>query len=53
MSDHYLSNRRHFTLSSGLARLIGKPMLFSLTNGWAKFYQVDSHRKTEEMKEEF
>jgi gamma-glutamylputrescine oxidase len=50
---HYFSNRRHFTLPAGLARLIGKPMLFSLTNGWAKFYQVDSHRKTAAMEGEF
>ena len=50
---HYFSNRRHFTLPAGLAKVIGKPMLFSLTNGWAKFYQVDSHRKTVAMKDEF
>jgi hypothetical protein len=37
----------------GLARLIGKPMFFSLTNGWAKFYQVDRHRKAGEMQGEF
>jgi gamma-glutamylputrescine oxidase len=49
----YFSNRRHFTLPSGLAKIIGKPLVFSLTNAWAKFYQVDSHRKTEEMKGEF
>ena len=34
-------------------RLKGKIVLFSLTNAWAKFYQVDSHRKTEEMRGEF
>jgi hypothetical protein len=33
--------------------LKGKIVLFSLTNCWAKFYQVDSHRKTEEMQGEF
>jgi gamma-glutamylputrescine oxidase len=49
----YFSNRRHFTLPAGLARLISKPILFSLTNGWAKFYQVDSHRKTVELPGEF
>jgi hypothetical protein len=43
----------NFTLPSGLARLIRKPVLFSLTNGWAKFYQVDSHRKAGEMQGEF
>jgi hypothetical protein len=36
-----------------MARLIRKPVLFSLTNGWAKFYQVDSHRKAGEMLGEF
>jgi hypothetical protein len=36
-----------------MARLTGKPMLFSLTNGWAKFYQVDSHRETAAMEGEF
>jgi len=36
-----------------LAKIIGKPLVFSLANGWAKFYQVDSHRRTEEMKDEF
>jgi len=35
------------------AKIIGKPLVFSLTNAWAKFYQVDSHRKTEEMRGEF
>ena len=28
-------------------------MMFSLSNGWAKFYQVDHHRKHDEMKREF
>jgi hypothetical protein len=43
----------NFTLPAGLARLIRKPVLFSLTNGWAKSYQVDSHRKAGEMQGEF
>ncbi|MEX2297343.1 MAG: FAD-binding oxidoreductase [Dongiaceae bacterium] len=49
----YFSNRRHFSLPSGLAKIIGKPALFSLTNSWAKFYQVDTNRKPVEMKGEF
>jgi gamma-glutamylputrescine oxidase len=49
----YFSNRRHFALPSGLARIIGKPMLFSLNNGWAKFRQVDTHRRPAELKDEF
>jgi gamma-glutamylputrescine oxidase len=49
----YFSNRRHFALPSGLAKIIGKPALFSLSNGWSKFYQVDKHRKPVAMKDEF
>jgi gamma-glutamylputrescine oxidase len=49
----YFSNRRHFALPSGLATIIGKPALFSLSNSWAKFYQVDKHRKPVAMKDEF
>ena len=49
----YFSNRRHFALPSGLVKIIGKPLMFSLSNGWAKFYQVDQHRKHDEMKDEF
>ena len=49
----YFSSRRSFTWPIGLAKLIGKPMLFSISNGWAKFYQVDKHRKPEEMAGEF
>ncbi len=36
-----------------LSELIGKPMLFSLSNGWAKFFQVDTSRLPAEMKDEF
>lgn len=50
---HYFSNRRHFILPSGLGNVIGKPMLFAISNGWAKYYQVDSARKPEEMEGEF
>jgi gamma-glutamylputrescine oxidase len=49
----YFSNRRHFALPSGLVKLIGKPLMFSLSNSWTKFYQVDHHRKHDEMKGEF
>ena len=30
-----------------------RDLLFSLANSWAKFYQVDAHRKPLEMKGEF
>jgi gamma-glutamylputrescine oxidase len=49
----YFSNRRHFVLPSALAKVIGKPLLFSISNGWAKFFQVDRHRKPEEKLGEF
>ncbi|KQU88644.1 hypothetical protein ASD12_29200 [Mesorhizobium sp. Root102] len=49
----YFSNRRHFALPSGLGKIIGKPALFSLTNSWAKFWQVDAKRKPVSMKDEF
>ncbi len=49
----YFTNRRHFFLPSGLGRIIGKPLLFSLNNGWAKYYQVDTHRRPVEMIDEF
>jgi gamma-glutamylputrescine oxidase len=49
----YFSNRRHFFLPSSLGKIIGKPLLFSLSNGWAKYYQVDMNRELEEVKGEF
>jgi gamma-glutamylputrescine oxidase len=49
----YFTNRRHFFLPSGLGRIIGKPLLFSLSNGWAKYYQVDTHRRPPAMADEF
>ena len=50
---NYFSNLRHFTLPSGLGKVIGKPALFSLANSWAKFYQVDKLRSHEETEKEF
>jgi gamma-glutamylputrescine oxidase len=41
---NYFSNERHFALPSGLGKVIGKPLLFSIANSWAKFYQVDTLR---------
>jgi gamma-glutamylputrescine oxidase len=40
----YFSNRRHFFLPTWLEPIIGKPLLFSINNGWAKYYQVDTKR---------
>ena len=50
---HYFSNRRHIALPSGLGNVIGKPLLFSLANSWAKFYQVDALRNREGTEKEF
>jgi hypothetical protein len=36
-----------------MAMLISKAVLFSLTNSWSKFYQLDSYLKAEEMQGEF
>jgi gamma-glutamylputrescine oxidase len=41
---NYFSNERYFWLPSSLGNVIGKPMLFSLSNSWAKFKQVDKLR---------
>jgi len=43
---NYFSNQRYFSLPSKLGDIVGKPMLFSLTNSWAKFYQVDKLRES-------
>jgi gamma-glutamylputrescine oxidase len=50
---NYFSNQRRFTLPSGLAKVIGKPLLFSLANSWAKFYQVDTLRTHTSEEKEF
>ena len=50
---NYFSNERYFSLPSGLGEVIGKPMLFSLTNSWAKFYQVDKIRSADAGRKEF
>ena len=49
----YFSNRRPFGLPSALGGAMGKPAFFALSNAWAKYYQVDLHRKPVEMKGEF
>lgn len=41
---NYFSNERNFWLPSSLGKVIGKPLLFSLSNSWAKFRQVDELR---------
>jgi gamma-glutamylputrescine oxidase len=50
---NYFSNNRNFTLSIGLGKVISKPVLFSLSNAWAKFRQVDTLRVHETGEKEF
>ena len=50
---NYFSNQRHFALPSGLGNIIGKSLLFSLANSWAKFYQVDTLRAHAQGQKEF
>ncbi len=40
----YLSSKRHFALPAGLVKIVGKPIVFSLSNSWSKFRQVDQPR---------
>jgi len=50
---NYFSNNRRFSLPIGLGKVIGKPILFSLSNSWAKFRQVDTLRSHESGDKEF
>jgi gamma-glutamylputrescine oxidase len=50
---NYFSNDRAFALPSSLGKIVGKPILFSLANSWAKFYQVDTLRSQVETEKEF
>ena len=50
---NYFSNERYFWLPSSLGKVIGKPALFSLSNSWAKFKQVDKLRETAAGQKEF
>ena len=49
----YFSDRRYFAFPVWLGNLVGKPLLFSMSNGWAKYFQKDSHRKFKKQKNEF
>ena len=37
----YFTDRRRFAFPVWLEKVIGKPALFAMNNGWAKYYQVD------------
>jgi len=49
----YFSDRRHFFLRAGLERILGKPLLFSVNNAWAKYYQVDRNNRLPERSGDF
>jgi gamma-glutamylputrescine oxidase len=49
----YLSNRRKFSMPIWLQKVIPKPVLFALNNGWAKYYQKDSQNILKEKPGEF
>ena len=49
----YFTDRRHFFLPAGLESIIGKPLLFSLNNAWAKYYQVDRRNRLPEKPGDF
>jgi gamma-glutamylputrescine oxidase len=50
---NYFSNDRHFSLPTTLSKAVGKPILFALSNSWAKFYQVDKARAGDGSNKEF
>ncbi|MFM2207957.1 MAG: hypothetical protein RL213_1932 [Bacteroidota bacterium] len=49
----YLSNRRPFSLPIWLQKVITKPVLFAINNGWAKYYQKDKTSLIKEKEGEF
>jgi gamma-glutamylputrescine oxidase len=49
----YFSDRRYFALPIWMEKFIGKPFLFSLNNGWAKYNQVDKKDRLRYKKNEF
>jgi gamma-glutamylputrescine oxidase len=49
----YFSDRRYFFLPSSLQKIIGKPLLFSFNNAWAKYEQVDVNHKLDFLETDF
>lgn len=49
----YFSDRRYFFLPSWLGRIVGKPLLFAMNNGWAKYIQKDIKHSFKPQKGEF
>lgn len=49
----YFTEDRPFLLPTWLEGLVGKQLVFSLNNAWAKYYQVDKGREIEFRKSQF
>ena len=49
----YFSDRRYFAFPTWMEKVVTKPILFSLNNGWAKYYQVDKKDQLKFKKNEF
>lgn len=49
----YFSDRRYFFLPASLQKIVGKPIVFSINNGWAKYYQVDTDRRLKFLRDDF
>jgi len=49
----YLSNNRPFTMPLWLGKIVTKPVLFALNNGWAKYYQKDKENAVKAKSGEF
>jgi len=49
----YLSNRRNFSFPIWMQKIISKPVMFALSNGWAKYFQKDSSNILHEKENEF
>ena len=49
----YLSNRRNFSFPIWMQKIISKPVMFALSNGWAKYFQKDRNNILKEKENEF
>jgi gamma-glutamylputrescine oxidase len=49
----YFSDRRYFFLPTWLQKIVGKPIVFSLNNAWAKYIQTDVDRKLDFIETDF
>ncbi|MBS1776277.1 MAG: FAD-binding oxidoreductase [Bacteroidetes bacterium] len=49
----YLSDRRYFALATYWEKILGKSILFSLNNLWAKYYQKDEKHQFGENDQDF